>query len=63
MVANEFNNNAYLQNNNCAGEGIDKYFTLSFVYEFEANKNEELYFAHAIPYTFTDMQKNLLEIK
>lgn len=37
MQTNENNNNAFLYNNNGAGEGVDKYFTLSFKYEFTPN--------------------------
>ena len=53
------NNNAFLYNNNGAGEGIETYFTLSFKYEFEPNSNDELWFAHAVPYTYTDMQTRI----
>lgn len=37
MQTNENNNNAFLYNNNGAGEGVDFYFTLSFKYEFTPN--------------------------
>lgn len=47
-----------LYNNNGAGEGLEYYFTLSFWYEFEYEEDEVI-FAHAIPYTFTDLQNNL----
>lgn len=53
------NNNLFLLNNNGAGEGVDFYYTFSFTYEFEANQDDEIYFAHAIPYTFTHMQEKL----
>jgi hypothetical protein len=63
MKDNLNNNNAFLYNNNGAGEGIETYFTLSFKYEFMANEDDEIYFAHAIPSTFTDMQTDLLELR
>jgi len=47
MQTNENNNNAFLYNNNGAGEGVDFYYTLSFKYEFTPNQDDELYFAHA----------------
>ena len=50
-------------NQNGAGEGVDFYYTFSFTYEFEANVEDELYFAHAIPYTYTTMQESLLELR
>jgi hypothetical protein len=49
------NGNAFLLSNNGAGEGVDYYYTFSFTYEFEANVDDEVSFAHAIPYTFTNM--------
>lgn len=54
--------NSFLYNNNGAGEGVDNYFTLSFKYEFEPNQNDEVWFAHAIPYTYTRMQKHIKQI-
>jgi hypothetical protein len=63
MKDNQNNNNAFLYNNNGAGEGIETYFTLSFKYEFVANESDEIYFAHAIPSTFTDMQLKLTEMR
>ena len=42
-------------NSNGAGEGVEFYYTLSFTYEFDANVNDEILFAHAIPYTYTDL--------
>ena len=50
-----FNHNAFLYSYNGAGEGLEYYFTLSFIYEFE-EEEDEVWFAHAIPYTFTDLQ-------
>lgn len=47
--------NNFLMNQAGAGEGVDFYYTFSFTYEFEANVEDELYFAHAIPYTYTHM--------
>jgi hypothetical protein len=59
-----FNNgNAFLLSNNGAGEGVDFYYTFSFTYEFEANVDDEVSFAHAIPYTYTNMQEKLVEIR
>ena len=63
MKNNQNNNNAFLYNNNGAGEGVDTYFTLSFKYEFMANEDDELWFAHAIPSTYTDMQNTLKDIR
>ena len=57
------NHNAFLYNNNGAGEGVDFYYTFSFTYEFEANVDDEVWFAHAIPYTFTHMQERLAEVR
>jgi hypothetical protein len=53
IQANEGNNNAFLYNSNGAGEGTDYYYTLSFKYEFEPNKDDEVWFAHAVPSTYT----------
>ena len=55
--------NNFLMNQAGAGEGVDFYYTFSFTYEFEANVEDELYFAHAIPYTYTHMQERLLELR
>ena len=63
MKNNLNNNNAFLYNNNGAGEGVDTYFTLSFKYEFMANEDDELWFAHAIPSTYTDMQNKLKTLR
>lgn len=54
--------NQYLYQNNGAGEGTETYFTLSFKYEFEPNQNDEVWFAHAVPYDYTKMQKELKAI-
>jgi hypothetical protein len=43
------------------GEGVDNYFTFSFSYEFEAHENDEVWFAHAIPSTYTEMNQFLYE--
>ena len=56
-------NNNFLMNQNGAGEGVDFYYTFSFTYEFEANVEDELYFAHAVPYSYTLMQERLLELR
>ena len=37
-------NNQFLYNNNGAGEGLEYYFTLSFIYEF-AEDEDEVWFA------------------
>ena len=63
QTANINNNTAFLYNNNGAGEGVDFYFTFSFTYEFEPNSHEEVWFAHAVPYTYTQMQENLKVIR
>lgn len=58
------NHNVFLLNNNNAwGEGMDYYYTFSFTYDFEAHSNDEVYFAHAIPYTYTKMQETLAEVR
>lgn len=46
----------FLLNNNPSGEGTDNLFTLSFDYRFE-HPGDEVWFAHAVPYTFTTMQR------
>lgn len=61
MVCNN-NNNQYLLNNNSAGEGVEFHFTFSFIYEFE-NEYDEVWFAHAIPYTYKNLQENLIKIR
>lgn len=63
MKRNYNNNNAFLLNNNGAGEGVDFYYTFSFIYEFEANADDEVWFAHAVPYTYTKMQEKLSELR
>ena len=57
------NNNSYLYNHNAAGEGIDFYFTLSFTYPFVSNQDDEVWFAHAVPYDYTQMQTKLRELR
>jgi hypothetical protein len=52
----------FLYNNSNAGEGLEYYFTLSFVYEFDEDE-EEVYFAQAVPYTFTDLQKDMVRMR
>ena len=47
-------NDRFLQNNNGHGEGTENYFTLSFDYRFEY-PDDEVWFAHAVPYTYTEM--------
>ena len=63
MKDNVNNNNAFLYNNNGAGEGVDTYFTLSFKYEFLSGEDDELWFAHAIPSTYTEMQEGLKDVR
>jgi len=57
------NRNNFLLENNGQGEGTNTYFTLSFSYDFEANKNDEVWFAHAIPFTYTQLNKNLVALR
>lgn len=38
---------------------MEYYFTLSFIYEFDAEE-DEVWFAQGIPFTYTDLQKNLI---
>jgi hypothetical protein len=52
----------FLYNNSNAGEGLEYYFTLSFTYEFDEDE-EEVFFAQAVPYTFTDLQKDLVKMR
>ena len=61
--ANPPKGNNFLMNQNGAGEGVDFYYTFSFTYDFEANVEDELFFAHAVPYTYTHMQEKLLELR
>ena len=63
MHTNENNNNAFLYNNNGAGEGVDTYFTFSFTYEFMPNQDDEVWFAHAVPSNYTQMQESLLKLR
>ena len=60
---NDNNDTEFLQNYNGYGEGVDQYYTLSFKYEFAPNQDDELWFAHAIPSTYSDLQKNLLKLR
>ena len=55
MRTDENNNNAFLYNYNGAGEGVDTYFTLSFKYAFVPNQDDEVWFSHAIPATYTQL--------
>ena len=55
--------NYWLLQNNGAGEGVDNYYTFSFTYEFAANQDDELWFAHAIPYTYTRMNEKIVELR
>jgi hypothetical protein len=54
FAAANTHNIKFLQNNNGIGEGSATYYTLSFDYKFE-HLNDEVWFAHAVPYTYTDM--------
>lgn len=49
----------YLKQNTGSGEGADNYFTLSFDYRFQ-HPGDEVWFAHAVPSTFTELQRGLL---
>jgi hypothetical protein len=51
-----------LINNNGAGEGLEYYFTLTFEYEFEEDE-DEVYFAQAVPFTYTDLHKDLVKMQ
>ena len=55
--------NYFLLHNNNAGQGVEFYHTFSFTYEFKAHENEEVWFAHAIPYTYTKMQESRKEVR
>lgn len=55
-------NNVILMNNNGAGEGLEFYFTLTFSYEFEEDE-DEVYFAQAVPYTYSDLTKDLSSLQ
>lgn len=63
MQTDENNNNAFLYNYNGAGEGVDTYFTLSFKYAFVPNQDDEVWFAHAIPSTYSQLQEDLLKLR
>jgi hypothetical protein len=55
-------NNQFLYDKNGAGEGLEYYFTLSFIYEFD-EEEDELWIAQAVPYTFTNLQDDLLAMQ
>ena len=55
--------NRFLLDANGAGEGAENYYSLSFTYDFEANKDDEVWFAHAIPYTYTDLNEQLVALR
>ena len=57
FAANVYNDK-FLYNNNGHGEGVENYFTLSFEYRFEYCE-DEVWFAHAVPYTYSDMQRSV----
>jgi hypothetical protein len=60
-IKGAFNNgNSFLLSNNGVGEGVDFFYTFSFTYEFEANVDDEVSFAHAVPYTYTNMQEKII---
>lgn len=54
------NQDRFFQNQNGHGEGCDNYYTLSFEYRFESG-SDEVWFAHAVPYTYSGMNANLKE--
>jgi hypothetical protein len=56
--ATNLHSDKFLQKNNGGGEGVDQYYTLSFDYRFESY-NDEVWFAHAVPYTYTEMSRKL----
>ena len=39
------------------------FHTLSFTYEFEAHGDDEVWFAHSLPYTYTEMNEQLSTLK
>jgi hypothetical protein len=47
-----------MQANNGHGEGSDNYYTFQFEHKFE-HPNDEVWFAHAVPYTYTTLQTKL----
>ena len=51
-----------LFNYNGYGEGIDNYYTLSFTYKFEY-LDDEVWFAHAVPFTYTDQMLDLQKLR
>ena len=51
-----------LFNYNGFGEGIENYYTLSFTYKFEYPE-DEVWFAHAVPYTYTDLMNELSKLR
>ncbi len=55
------NNNKFLLNSNRHGEGAENYYTLSFDYRFQ-HVDDEVWFAHAVPYTYTDMQNSIKQM-
>ena len=38
-------------------EDTTMHYTLSFCYEFEPHENDEVYFAHSLPFTYTDLNR------
>ena len=55
-------NDKVLFNHNGYGEGIDTFSTLSFMYKFEYTE-DEVWFAHAVPYTYTDLMNELAVLR
>ena len=60
FVAN-LNNDKFLYKNNGHGEGVENYYTLSFEYQFE-HTDDEVWFAHAVPYTYTDLSNKMVAL-
>lgn len=50
---------SYYQNN--FAKGSKKYYTLTFVHQFEAN-DDQVYFTHCFPYTYSDLCEDLTAI-
>jgi len=54
--------NLFHFNTSNLGEGLEYYFTLSFIYDFDDDE-DEVFFAQAVPYTFTDLQRDMVKMR
>jgi hypothetical protein len=52
-----------LQRENGFGEGSNNHYTLSFTFDFPAGQDDEVWFAHAVPYTYTDLNRQLVGMR